>query len=475
LGCLTRFAQVGGVGGERGGGVDAGAYWALIRRRFLPLIVAGVIVGGVLGAVIAAREAGGSIASIRVFGSIERADSVLVSQSTTLAAQRMESYVRLVGTTSLADRIIARLGLDTSPRALASRMSARVEKDTTILDVDVLAPTEIQARRIAEAVPEELAAIVTEVSRQPESDGAAGTRFTIIDGPRTGPNRSLAKTGLSIALGMALGGAIALAIASWLARRAASRSPALIARSTGIPVVGIVPDADSDAGAGAGVQRNDSTSSRRFAYHRLAANLHLLVEPPGRVLLVTGASTGSGASTVARGLADALTERGERAILVDSTFESTGESAEGAPSLADVVAGGEGRSPAAAVLEEAAGLATTRVSMTPEQVQGPGCRRSVHVALRDLADGYDSMVVDTRAALLSADLPTPWALTDAAIVVVVPGRGSVERARASVLALQAAGVGRIGIVMNRVEPHTVPAEQQLSGLVMPTFEDAPEE
>jgi capsular polysaccharide biosynthesis protein len=452
--------------------VDAGAYWALIRRRFLPLILTGVIIGGALGAILAAREASGAVASIRVFGSVERADTVLVSQSTTLAAQRMESYVRLVGTTSLADRLISRLDLDASPRGLASRMTARVEKDTTILDIDVLAPTAIQARRIAEAIPEELAAIVAEVSRQPESGDAAETRFTIIDGPRTGPNRSLAKAGLSIALGMTVGGAVALAIASWLARRLASRSPSLIARSTGVPVVAIVPDASGSERAE--TQPNELTSSRRLAYHRLAANLNLLVEPPHRILLVTGAASGYGASAVARGLAVALTERGERALLVDSTFEVREES-ERVPSLADLAVGREGLSADSAVVEGAEGLATMVVSTTSDQVQGPEIRRFVHSALREIADEYDSMVVDTRAALQSADLPTPWAQANAALVVVVPGRGSVERAKAAVLALQAAGVARIGIVMNRVESRTIPAEQLLSGLVMPAFEDAQEE
>jgi Mrp family chromosome partitioning ATPase len=115
------------------------------------------------------------------------------------------------------------------------------------------------------------------------------------------------------------------------------------------------------------------------------------------------------------------------------------------------------------------------VSTTSDQVQGPEIRRFVHSALREIADEYDSMVVDTRAALQSADLPTPWAQANAALVVVVPGRGSVERAKAAVLALQAAGVARIGIVMNRVESRTIPAEQLLSGLVMPAFEDAQEE
>jgi capsular polysaccharide biosynthesis protein len=431
------------------------------------MVLLGLTVGAVVGVVFVARQPTGFMATSRVFGSIERADSVLVSQSTTLAAQRIDSYVELVGTTSLAEKVIARLDLNTSPKELASRMTAKVEKGTTILEVTVAASTEAQAKRISEAIPDELSAAVASVSSTGNDEAASNALFTIIDGPKISPARSQSRAGLAVLLGMAIGGAVGLAVAGAVARRAAGRSPEVVAASTGTPVVSLVPEAGDEKTTGNPLQ------SRRLAYHRLAANLSLVTPVPHRIVAVTGAARGSGASDVSRGLTSALAERGEKVLLIDATLGSTSrpEPTVGGGTLVDVVEDAS-RDVGSVVLTGVTGVSTLRISTSVERVQSPQTRRAVEDAIRELASGFDSTVMDTSPALVGADLPVPWRAADAVLVVITQGSGSLERANASLAVLAAMGIPRQGLVMNRVARGSVPDVEILSGLVTPEYESA---
>ena len=222
-------------------------YWSLLRR-YAALVALCAVIGGGVGAFMELRSASAYVATIRVFATSKGADNVPISQTTTLAVQRMESYVRLADSTRLADRLISRLGLGMTPGALSARISANLEKDTVIMTVTVGADTADQARAIAEALPSEYTSLVNQLVDVPVSAEDA-TIFTTIDGPDVGKSSSPTRLGISIIFGAVLGGAVGMAIASVRARRLAGRTPLGVSSLTGLPVVGVIPSGPNAGGA----------------------------------------------------------------------------------------------------------------------------------------------------------------------------------------------------------------------------------
>ncbi len=216
-------------------------YWSLLRR-YAALVAVFAIIGGGVGAFMELRNASAYVATVRVFATSKPSDNIVVSQSATLAVQRMESYVRLADSSRMADRLISQARAPTTPAALASRMSASLEKATVIMTVTVGADTADEARAIAEAVPSEYTSLVNQLADVPISSNDA-TIFTTIDGPDVGKSSSPTRLALSIIFGVVLGGALGMAVASVRARRLAGRTPEGVGELTDLPVVGIVPAA----------------------------------------------------------------------------------------------------------------------------------------------------------------------------------------------------------------------------------------
>jgi capsular polysaccharide biosynthesis protein len=83
------------------------------------------------------------------------------------AQTRAETYAVLARSTGLASRVIANLGLATSPEKLSSRVSARHIGRTALFEVTVSAPTAEESRRAAEVLLAELSAQVDSLEAVP--------------------------------------------------------------------------------------------------------------------------------------------------------------------------------------------------------------------------------------------------------------------------------------------------------------------
>lgn len=449
--------------------MNASAYWNVIRRRYVPLVVVFAVIGAVFGVVTQLGSTREYVATARILASSQRADSVLVSQSTTLATQRMRTYVRLADSTELAQRLVDSLGLDDSPRELASRISAELDRDTTVMKVAVVAPTPEEAEELARAIPTEFTSLVGDLTDSPEGADEE-TRFAIFDGPVVGSNSSPIRFAASVALGVAVWGSLGLALAFMLSRKAVTGSPEVLVHQTGLPVVAMVPE--SPKFEGRDLARRKPWMSRSAAYDRLATNLGLVTQRSGRAVLVTGVAHHAGSSSIALGLAIALAERGERVLLVDASFErgclSKRLACRPADSLADVMAGSAALDSAVVSVANHPGLSLVTVSPNSERLAGPAQRRALHQSLSGLIADFDTTVVDAPPVLLHSDQPTPWSLADAALLIVRHGQRSRTQAGAAAAVLRMNGVPSAGVVVNRLAAGTVSDEQLLSGLALPS-------
>jgi receptor protein-tyrosine kinase len=427
------------------------------------------VIGGGIGAFMELRSASAYVATIRVFATSKGADNVPISQTTTLAVQRMESYVRLADSTRLADRLISRLGLGMTPGALSARISANLEKDTVIMTVTVGADTADQARAIAEALPSEYTSLVNQLVDVPVSAEDA-TIFTTIDGPDVGKSSSPTRLGISIIFGAVLGGAVGMAIASVRARRLAGRTPLGVSSLTGLPVVGVIPSGPLQEVHSH--RASDIAVSRTLAYQRLAVNLPLLAAQTHRLVVVTSAGRGMGSSSVSVELATALAQRGQRVLLVDATPHDNAVTdaigVQPAHHLGEVLAGSIEVSEAIETVPGPAHLEMLSLGNVDDAVSGPDERRALMTLLKRLRKEFDTVVIDATPVIDAHGLPTGLDLADAVLLVVDQFGASREDTVAASESLRAMAVPNIGVVMNRVVPRTVPRRQLMSGVVLPS-------
>lgn len=105
------------------------------------------------------------------------------------AQARAETYAALARSTGIGSRVIADLGLSTTPERFASRVHARHIGKTALFQVSVDAPTPQQARRSAEVLLAELSAQVDSLEAVP-GDLIPRAQLVVVDQPGS-PRRIL--------------------------------------------------------------------------------------------------------------------------------------------------------------------------------------------------------------------------------------------------------------------------------------------
>ena len=111
-----------------------------------------------------------------------------------LAVQRMGSYVPLVGSTELAQRIIDQLQLRDTPLKVARSLSATVDKDTVLMTVSAKASSPGESEAIVGAMPVTSPTWSSTPHRDRTRRKTSRPRlFTTFDGPSTQRTRSHAQ------------------------------------------------------------------------------------------------------------------------------------------------------------------------------------------------------------------------------------------------------------------------------------------
>lgn len=127
------------------------------RHGRWPRLVVLVVVGAIVGLLVAAGTRPMYTASAKSFVSTRASSSVGdLQQGASVAQQASRSYAMLATKAYVLDGVIADLHLATTPDALAERITAETSTDTTVLHVDVTDASPAQAARIANAVQEHL-------------------------------------------------------------------------------------------------------------------------------------------------------------------------------------------------------------------------------------------------------------------------------------------------------------------------------
>ncbi|WP_369255721.1 Wzz/FepE/Etk N-terminal domain-containing protein [Geodermatophilus amargosae] len=349
------------------------------------------------------------------------------------AQQRVTTYARVAGGTAVAERVVADLGLDTTPEALRSQVSVTFPPATSLLEITATDPTPEGAQTLAEAFATQFQDVVaqmetTVVGAAPAAEATVIEAAALPTSPVGRPATQI--VGLGVVAGLALG-VLAAFVRDRLDRRV--RTPEQFGDALAAPVVAV--------GAG------EPEVSPAYARLRRTVTGRPGLSSPS-TLLVTSVS-GRSQPEVGLRLARSLDAAGMKAVLVDTDTSAEGPSATlgllAEPGVADWL---DGR--------------TTRLDAVLRQTDdghaivplGAADARTVELLdserfaalLAELSQKYDHVVVATAPAPAdAAALGASWRCAGA-VVAGGLGETTLPAARKAAEAFSAAGVPLVAAV-----------------------------
>lgn len=422
--------------------------------RNVTLIVACTLLGLTAGAIVTITTPAVYSAKTELYLSVRPAPASDVGealQATTLARDRVKSYARVATSSAVLSAAIDELHLDTSPSALAERVTATTPPDTVLLIISVEDRRPQRAADIANAVARSTAAVTQTLDSGP--GGQSPVQFTIV-ASAIAPNATAGPAGtINLLLGFVLG--LAAGILLSVARNTLDRrvdGVADIENATGRRVLGSIPAAPLLRGHPL-VLNDDPDAPAAEAFRRLRAAVQSARQDGVRCVVLTSTVPGEGTSTTAANLALGLAETGARVVLVEADLRTPSLAARAglAPAigLTEVLTGD-------AALADAlqpwgrTGLSVLTAGSTPD-VPGEllGTPR-MHEVLDTLLTEFDEVLVDAPALLPSADAALVSRLAGATLLVTASGVARHSQVATAARILEATGSRVLGVVATMI-------------------------
>ncbi|MFI7299464.1 polysaccharide biosynthesis tyrosine autokinase [Streptomyces sp. NPDC050121] len=392
-------------------------------------------------------------------------DTVDLNQGQTFSQARVQSYAEIVRTRQVTAPVVKQLGLRGTPEELASRITAVVPLKTVLIDITVRDTVPQRAARIANAVAKRFSSVVEQLEtpkrpvRSPRSGkGGHGADAAPVSPVSLGVTQeAIAPTGpasprplLNLAAGV-LGGLLLAAglVALRETLDTTFKTSEALGGFTSLPGLGTIPY-DRNAPRQPLVSA-DGHSRRAEAFRKLRTNLQFSqVDDPPRIIVVTSSVPGEGKTNTAINLALSLAEGGVSTCLVDGDLRRPCV----APTFGLIQDAGLttvliGQARLKDVMQEVAGglsvLASGAVPPNPAELLASARMEEV---LRELADMYQVVIVDTAPLLPVADTVGLASLAQGALLVVRAAKTSRDQVRTATEALERVGVRMLGTVFS---------------------------
>lgn len=421
----------------------------ILRRRWIPIVAAGIVGVGVAAGV-SALQTPSYQSSTRVFVSTQTGEtSADLAQSNAYTLSRVLTYAELARSERVLAVVVERLGLDVDELELMRQIEAVPVPETTIIQITATSTDPDEAAAIANETATSLASVVDEI--EGTATQASPVRLTTIAEAR--PPESASSP--SWPLNMLLGGLAALVLATgFVVLRdlldTRIRSPHDVELATHHPIIGTIAF-DERAGERPLVVHDAPHDFRAEAYRSLRTNLLFVdVEGGQRTFVVTSSVAGEGKTTATANLAIALAQSGETVLLIDADLRK--------PKVADTLAI-EGRIGLTTVLigeaeiddavQDWGGtglfvLPAGRVPPNPSELLGS---RAMESLLRRLEDEFDWILVDAPPLLPVTDAAVLGTRMSGAIVVAASGKTTRGQLDGALTRLGTVDVSVAGILL----------------------------
>jgi len=144
--------------------VELQDYLAVLRRRWLTVVITAGLFMVLAGAIAASREPAYET-SIDLFVVGRSADGTIDYTSGLMAEDRAQTYARLIGTRRVGEAIVEDLGLSADPGAIAAKLDGRASPDSVVVVATVRDSTPEGAQKIANSLGRVLPTLVRELER----------------------------------------------------------------------------------------------------------------------------------------------------------------------------------------------------------------------------------------------------------------------------------------------------------------------
>ncbi|MGO4692090.1 polysaccharide biosynthesis tyrosine autokinase [Glaciibacter sp. 2TAF33] len=394
------------------------------------------------------------VANTRLYVSVRSAAGAgtgELAQGTNFARQAVSSYVAVIDSAIVLDRVVSDLGLDITAAELAKSVEASSPAETVLIDVAVAGSDPQLAAAIANSIGRTFSNAVIDEIEKPAGVSNPVTVTTIQ--PALVPETPASP---NVPLGIVLGFIAGLAIGILLAvvrnlldtRIHSLRDVELV---TDAPMLGAITY-DPETPKRPLVVRFDPKNPRAESFRSLRTNLQFInVESGPRSFVVTSAIPGEGKSTTIANLAIAMAETGARVALVDGDLRrprlAEYMGLEAAAGLTDVLIG---RVELADMLQQwgTGGLyvlPSGRIPPNPSELLGSVAMARV---LATLTAQFDIVLIDAPPLLVVTDAAVLSKLSGGALMVVASGRTNRRELAAAVSALERVGSQMVGVVMS---------------------------
>ncbi|MGH3946613.1 MAG: P-loop NTPase [Pseudonocardiaceae bacterium] len=439
-----------------------------VLARYWKIVAAGLVLGLAIAAAVTVTATPTYASQVTFFLSVPG------SSDPTDAAEKARSYVKLLTNERLSADVVESLGLDQEPSVLANRITARLEADTVLITARVTDTSPAGAQEIAGALSAVFVATVAELEQpaaaaQPASPGeqqpppvvaAPSVTVTVFQPATLSPTPVSPVPTLNLALGAILGVLAGIGGALGLnSARGPIRSLDELAEVTGAAALGSIwNDPGTDAKPLAIV--GDPNGSRAEGYRAIRTRL-LSSGVAYKTVAVVSPHDADGKTATACNLAVALAQTGRKVALVDGDIRGPGvmdylgqhdrkvaSAAGGSAGLSGVLTGAL---PSAAAMRPVGpkGFDVLEAGRWfvgfSELLSSP----SMELLLGELADSYDTVIVDTAALLHCSDGPTLAALCDTTIMVARHGQTQRKDLQAATDLLRSMSTAMIGGLLNR--------------------------
>ncbi|MBM6404322.1 polysaccharide biosynthesis tyrosine autokinase [Phycicoccus sp. CSK15P-2] len=370
--------------------------------------------------------------------------------ATSLGGSKADSYLPLVTSRAVAQRVIEETGIQATPAAVAARVSASVAESSVIMKVRATGPSPEESRVLADAL---IRATATEANRIETSGEAASASIVSIvpiesalPGVQIAPNPRR-----NLMIGLAVGLAVAYGLV-FLRRQLDTRvrSSDDVEAETGASVLGVVP-MTKELRVARGRGRLDRLGIASEAFRQIRTNLRFVgVDDPPRSIVVTSANAHEGKSTVSATLARVLGEAGQSVVIIDADLRR--------PTLGDIF-DAQGRVGLSHVLSDQVDLADAfqatdqenvrlitsgRTPPNPSELLGSARMQEL---VRELSV-HHTVILDAPPLLPVTDAGVLASSCDGTLLVFAVGRTHREQARLVARTMAQVGGRVLGVVLN---------------------------
>lgn len=380
-----------------------------------------------------------------------------------LAKSRAASYVELAKGRKVAQLVIDKLGLNSTPDGLIGDITVVQPVDTVTLQITAKSTSPSQAQQLADAWVQALSDAVEDVENPNHEQDVETIKVLPIAAAALPTSPVSPRTRLNMLIGLIAGFVLGMGYAmvrNLLDRRI--RDAEQVERMFNTPVVGGVPDekyfaheenergplAVLDGGSGSGRVVAES-------FRKMRTNLSYMdVDNPPRIIVVTSPQPNDGKSTVAANLAAAVAASGSPTLLLDGDLRrptvTTYMGAVAGGGLTDVLVG---MAEPSDVIQDVPRLPQLKVvgagQVPPNPSELLGSQAMRHLLLRFSKDYI--VIVDAPPLLPVTDAAILTRHADGALVVIRAGKTPDYELKAALSNLSAVNGRTLGVVINRTK------------------------